>query len=229
MVKIRAMVVFKGRTNIPEDQFVNTLHFDSGSQDYETAVETLCGDGEGSAGLITNVWNTVGTIGLEQLSKYRSRFISSEAEIRCYDMSDPKPRVPRIVPWTVNPGLDDTNDLPEEVACCVSFHGSAPFTARRRGRVYIGPLNTFAVGNDTGLDGGVAPSRPKFQLQQAAAGAFDVLMRDTYLAGLQWQICSMTPSINYVNIVGGHVDNAWDTQRRRGVDPTSRVRFPPVA
>lgn len=229
MVKIRAMVVFKGRTNLPEDQFVNTLYVDSGATAYAAACVALAGNGTNSLGLIPQIWNLNTPQSTEQLSKYMSRFLSRSAEVRFYNMADAKPRVPVIVPWTMNASLADTEDLPEEVACCVSFKGSAPMTARRRGRIYLGPLNAFAIRGDTGLDGGVSPSRPKLSFMNTAAGAFNDFRTGCELAGgMSWEIASQTPSLNYVKVMSGHVDDAWDTQRRRGVDPTSRVRFPAV-
>jgi hypothetical protein len=43
--------------------------------------------------------------------------------------------------------------------------------------------------------------------------------------GVPWCIRSTTPSENFVPIVGGYIDNAFDTQRRRGPADTARLTF----
>jgi len=110
--------------------------------------------------------------------------------------------------------------LPSEVSLVLSFQGirQAGFPqARRRGRIYIGPLDT------SGMD----DQRPlaTFVTNLANAGA-------TFKSNIQaitggqhnWAIWSSVDQ-ECVDVANGWVDNAWDTQRRRGLRATSRTTF----
>lgn len=147
--------------------------------------------------------------------------------------------------------------LPSEVACCVSYKnttGAVPGggnfgtpPARRRGRVYFGPIGT----NDADMGVGVGnSSRP-------AAGLIDYLGAAHFaLMGTgtpnDWCVYSRPfdgrpgitaqarkdaggpfralpalparPGQAYI-IEAVSVDNAWDTQRRRGERATARTAF----
>lgn len=110
--------------------------------------------------------------------------------------------------------------LPSEVATCLSFQGdkAAGFPqARRRGRIFIGPLDT------TALDASGRPAAAMLTAITAAASTFrasiTALGTDTY-----WSIWSVTDQAP-VEVLNGWMDNAFDTQRRRGIDRTSRTTF----
>lgn len=108
--------------------------------------------------------------------------------------------------------------LPSEVALVLSFQGSraAGFPqARRRGRVYIGPL--FTTVNSNG--------RPR----QADIDTLCTLASDLEddlraLPDHSWRIWS-TVDQEAVEVQNGWVDNAFDTQRRRGVEVTARTTW----
>lgn len=141
-------------------------------------------------------------------------------EYKIYDMLDPEPRAP------VEEGLwnfssaPSTDPLPPEVALCLSFQGvkqSGVPQARRRGRVYIGPLRATIS----------ADGRP-------TAGAITILRNAgdaLYDAGVasagdwNWAVYS-TVNGGTVDVANGWVDNEFDTQRRRGRIPTTRNVFP---
>jgi hypothetical protein len=44
-------------------------------------------------------------------------------------------------------------------------------------------------------------------------------------SALRWSIRSITPVENFVPIVAGWIDDAFDTQRRRGPDPSFRTNW----
>jgi len=109
--------------------------------------------------------------------------------------------------------------LPSELAICLSFQGDraagAP-QARRRGRVYIGPLGTNA--NTSG--------RPNPTLMTALANAavtFKATAATISGAG-GWAVWSHADQ-DAVLVDNGWVDNAFDVQRRRGLLYTSRTVF----
>lgn len=201
-----------------EDQFVNTLYVTTGSTSVAAAAPTI-------TTAVANIWNVTPAGELEELARYMSGFINrTQCETRCYDMGTPKPRVPIITPWTMLPQSNVVADMPEEVALCSSFKGDPPATARRRGRVYIGPLNTRGLLAD--IAGETGPARPVQGFTQIIAKAFKGFASAMSAAGFVWCIQSeATGTPVYVPVKAGWVDNAWDTQRRRGVDATSRFTW----
>lgn len=146
--------------------------------------------------------------------------VAGAHRIKVYDLADPEPRTPVTEqPFGIQAALVN-DDLPREVALCLSFRAeytSGANRARRRGRVYLGPFNTGALGGpDAGED-----SRPLGALvTDVIVGAQHVLSNPTGL----WLVWSETDAAGRF-VIAGWVDNAWDTQRRRGAAPTVRTLF----
>jgi hypothetical protein len=108
--------------------------------------------------------------------------------------------------------------MPSEVAIALSFQGTKVAGLpqnRRRGRVYLGPFETTALGTD---------GRPSAATTTAITTAADTLR--TNLAGLatpiNWSVWSQVDG-DVVNITDGWVDNSFDTVRRRGLQVTSKA------
>jgi hypothetical protein len=169
-----------------------------------------------------------------------------------YDLTETKPRV-AIAGGThsIATGVAQNGwDLPPEVALCVSMQStrvSGVPQNRRRGRMYVGPLQVM---NSSQMDVG-APSSPQcdhmctitrtlLQPGTAAQPRLAVLSRQTW-AGLgvgekpppdvnTGEIIfpeipgNLPDALN--NVVEFWCDNAWDTQRRRGLDATQRHSQP---
>lgn len=122
----------------------------------------------------------------------------------------------------------DPNSLPQELAACLSFHadltgypeeaGPTHPKARRRGRIYVGPLTSTAV--DTGQF--AARLAGPFTLALRARGG--QMGRDILSHGAEWCVWSRAAQDLYP-VVAGWTDDAPDTQRRRGVAPTARIVF----
>lgn len=152
--------------------------------------------------------------------QYLSHLLTGTPIMRAYDRSDPSPRVPwyqeamAIVPPTAG------QPMPEEVAYCLSFSAqqvSGVNMARRRGRVFLGPFNAGALGSD---------GRPAPEVRDAVRGGAGTLLADSLSAPeWTWQVWSSADNAGR-EVQSGWVDNAWDTQRRRGREATSRVAFP---
>lgn len=109
--------------------------------------------------------------------------------------------------------------FPQEVALCLSMQGarvSGTPQARRRGRVFIGPITTATM-----TDG-----RPNSTARGTLATAADTLAGNLKAAERpsELSIWSVTDGVAVV-VRDGWVDNAYDTQRRRGVSPTARSVF----
>lgn len=214
MALCRVQAVFQGRTLLPEDRFINTFHFSvigPGTPEWRAA----CAEG------VEAFYNQ--TLNAVTMAEFLSPFIRRQWETRSYDLDLPEgEREPTIQPWTLAAG--PTVGYPEEVAICVTLEGAPPVTPRRRGRIYIGPLANIPSVYDH--ENNALPVRPDFVGaasvgQQLVSRAFALAADDT----LGWSIRSITPSENFVRIEGGYVDNAFDTQRRRGPDPSARVTF----
>lgn len=143
-------------------------------------------------------------------------------QVKCYLRADPEPRVPQFEEVRALPGSSGNTPIPEECAVCLSFKGvpvSGTSAARRRGRVYIGPLATTAiteaVDEHTLVNGAF--------LTAMETGITDAYAQLT-TAGNSHTVWSTVNSNNVV-IDSYWVDNAFDTQRRRGVRATSRITF----
>jgi len=207
---------------LPEDVAINTFYFHT---------PNTPADGSSRVAIVAAVrqfYDDVAAGATNSVASYLTPDIDPlSCRIKLYNLTDPQPRTPALdtnLPLTT---LGSTDVLPSEVAACMSFRG-APVSgvpaARRRGRVYIGPLNINAADASTG--------RPEltFMTDVAAAGAAIIALNSALEA--VWVVYSPTDdptpdsSSTGVTIDNGYVDDAWDTQRRRGLRPTARITFP---
>jgi hypothetical protein len=145
------------------------------------------------------------------------------ATMKMYDLEDAMPRVPVYEAPVVISASSTTGSLPQEVALCLSFQataGSGLNQKRRRNRVYLGPLAPSAC--DTG-------GRPTTSFQTDVDTAIGIFLTNSNSdADWSWAIFSTfwTPPAAPPLVNNGWTDNAFDTQRRRGVAATSRNTFP---
>lgn len=205
MALLRALVQIPKASGLPEDAVTNTWYFDG-----DPTVGS--GDMEEIAAALTQFYNAIDT--------YLSPILGTTATVTFYSMSDPEPRPPL---YTANIALvlSTGNPLPDEVALCLSFRGTYPagaVRARRRGRLFIGPLGNNTQGTTT------AANRPSSTFVSALATAADTLLTSSQTEPWDWVVYSPT-SDSDTPVVAGWVDNAYDTQRRRGVAATSRTTF----
>nr|CRY97802.1 hypothetical protein [uncultured prokaryote] len=140
--------------------------------------------------------------------------------IKIYDRADPVPRAPQYQTTFNLTGAPSGIPLPPEVALCLSFQAvpiSGTPQARRRGRTYFGP-------NLSGAN--ATPGIPSTSLINALATAGEALKAASD-AALNWSWGVWSTVDEQTSIIHeGWVDNAWDTQRRRGVDSTARTIWP---
>jgi len=139
--------------------------------------------------------------------------------LKAYNRSDPEPRQPiaeSVFDFTAAPG---GAPLPPEVSICMSFQGvaiSGNPQARRRGRVYFGPLRQDRVGTDGRPTGGL--------LDSVDAAGTGLLAASDAATAWRWHVWSTTDGMG-VRIDNGWIDNEFDTQRRRGRIATARQTF----
>lgn len=210
MATVRVQAVFQGASLLPEDRFINTFHFYDATSFYAAHSEA-CLDAVESFYCLPYPTDEIGS-GI-------SPYVLRDFELRAYDLSEPEgSRIPTIRPEVLQTAAG--NGLPEEVALVVTLKGDPPDTARRRGRIYIGPLTNSSNVIQTGTTG--EPARVE---TEPGSLCQILLLAATAMAENEpvgWSIRSTVPSENFVRITNGHIDNAWDTQRRRGPDASAR-------
>lgn len=146
-----------------------------------------------------------------------------DTKYKVYNLNVEAPRIPqtRSVSWV---GLGATR-CPNEVAAVISYRsdagssGGGTLDKTRRGRLYIGPW-AGSFQNISGLPDAGIPDAARNKL----VGAAKYLLQQTD-NDLTWvQYSRVNNMVN--NVTGGFVNNAFDTQRRRGASATARTVWP---
>lgn len=210
----RVQVAIPRDTTIPADNAVNTFHF-----------ETVSDVGSGFVSILLQL-----TSFYQAIDAFLGSTNASPAVATLYDLEDPSPRAPvdsgDII---LTPGVG--NSYPGEVAICLSYAGavvSGQNQARRRGRIYLGPLDA-----DSGTDDGLGRVRVSSAAVTAIAAAGAALADPSHPTAV-WSVFSPTTAgpepwsgaalaSAFTPVTNGFVDNAFDTQRRRGASAQSRT------
>lgn len=216
MARLRAVVTLPWTSGLPEDVSVNTFHFLTGTNPASVAeLNEIVTD-------LTAFYNSdFGTPG-NPVGGYLSPLVSRDASacsIEIFDLADVPPRQPVHVGTFTLVASADPNLLPPEVALCASFQGdpiSGVPQSRRRGRVFIGPLNMASDAATTG--------RPTAAFQEALVDAMEGIVGLLVGSGVAWTVYSRTSDAMSA-VSNGWVDDEWDTVRSRGRDATSRLSW----
>lgn len=226
MSVILAQVSFEHDSGLPRDRAVNTFHFKRTDGLEGTAYDNIFD-------MVTDFYTA--DHGGYSVQQYLSRLLTGAGRVKLYDLGNAPPRFPVFdETFTVANGNDA---LPSEVAICVSFQ-AAPVSgvpmARKRGRVYVGPLTKDALYATTG--------RPFGPMLTMLAAAGNQLMQEAD-ASISWDLVihsagardNSDDSVPYKDraklavidskVVSGWVDDDFDTQRRRGIGQTARNTF----
>lgn len=197
---------------MPEDVVINTFSFigpDIPTEPQRTELKTR----------LTAFYNSVHAPGTARLTSFfPSTLALAGTRIKAYRREDVVPRAPVFddaLPLT--PGTGDP--LPHEVALVMSFQATAISgtpQAQRRGRIYLGPLSTNVL-TPASLD-----ARPTGGFINAVKGAGSFLWSES---DADWDWVVHSSIAGDATVVGGWVDNAFDSQRRRGTAPTVRSTF----
>lgn len=190
-------------SGLPNDAVVNTWHFvcEVGGSALTNAITAL-----------DDFYGDVATC-----LSYACSFNS--ATYTAYAMSDPEPRAPVAVINATDYTTGSTAAVPE-LAVCLSFQGnriSGTPQARRRGRIYLGPLADIT---NTSTSPIIAAAKVD-QIRDAGATLLAASLAD---ADWSWVVYSVADDDTVV-VGSGWVDNAFDIQRRRGLEATSRLTF----
>ena len=207
---IRAQVVFENVSKKPEDRIVNTFHF-TDEAGYST----------------TTHWHWLARFYTEptapntaSVSSYLSPKLSRDAfacQVRLYDLGQAPPREPEVHFFTLDPAGSSSPSVPNEVCSVLSFYGDRNLP-RQRGRIYIGPLAATAI------EDGTPDLRVSGAFRNAVADAARTLR--TGDGTFKWCVYSTVSGSPVTHdVTAGWIDNAFDTQRRRGAAATDRLTW----
>jgi hypothetical protein len=180
---------------------------------------------------VTNLQTFYNTI-----DQYLSSSLATTFLVKVYDLTDAEPRLP-ILEDNFGVTLGTGAQLPNEVAICLSFRGesgSGVNIARRRGRIFLGPVMASTL--DTIGGNALVQATVVEDIRDAALALNDAGGASNF----EWATFSPTtigppPWSSGLLIAGTHrveagfVDNAFDTIRSRGPQATDRdlwVRTP---
>jgi hypothetical protein len=204
MPAIRAQVILKTTSAIPADYVTNTFCFD-GADTLGRSVELTAA----IKAFYDDVRTDVGYPGIA----------GPGHEIKFYELPGLVPNYPYDTTTWAFSSAPTGQAYASEVALCLSFQGEKvpgfPQN-RRRGRIYLGPCS-----DSIHLTG--RPNSTNVSAIAAAGGAFKTAVA-AITGDVVWAIWSGANG-DAVPVLDGWCDNAWDTQRRRGLIPTSRTTF----
>lgn len=227
---VKAQVEFQDTSNLPEDRYINTFYFQKLTAfltaDYSTIGQAL-----------TEFYVANTTTGWAVQKYLAGHIVTSPAPwVKYYEVPAGGSPVGESQLIGFAPNSEGRQNLPAEVALCLTYHASLVGVpeevridppgpagddrprARRRGRLYVGPLNNFCISTLSG-----AKARPDNVARDTMAEAARRLVNRAALAtaGIDWVVYSKREGIAR-KVVGGWVDDAFDTQRRRGTDASTR-------
>lgn len=209
---LEAQVRLNRVTNIPADAVVNTFHFSV------PGPPVTAEDLTNISVALANFYNTA-PAGGSAIKSLMSNIISGTGHrLKIYDLTQPIPRAP-ILDEAFTMSAPPGTPFPAEVALCLSYRGplvSGTVAARRRGRLYIGPLSTSTSASESG------DARPTLTAKQSLLGV-GAALRDNLT--VDWGVWSPT-ALTFVSATNLWVDDAFDVQRRRGAAPVSRLTNP---
>lgn len=207
MTTLLAMWAQEAANGKAEDRYVNTWHFTTTSNPPAPASLTEI------TTALTAFYNVCRNFQTTSL-------VTSLATLKFYNLADPKPRIPITTNSITLGAVSGGAPMASEVCVCLSYHApyvSGVANARRRGRVYIGPLNSTQLDGSgfitTGCVGGLK------------SAAQDLLNASTAAADWEWAQYSSVSGVA-APVSNGWVDNAPDIQRRRGRAATVRTLWP---
>lgn len=236
----KAVVVLDAVSGMAEDDCQNVFYFEG-----QDALQTTAEDVSNIAVLLTSFYNDIPGALSTDLASFIGEQINRAANA-CSVLVYQHPAGNPAGDWGSPAGVQSMTldaatagtPYPAEVAAVLSFHGdltNIPETqanpspppavirpaARHRGRIFLGPLQS-ATGVE---DGTTHEPLPGNTFRNVLAGAAQTLMDDAPTLDMEWVVASVTADATYP-IVGGWVDYAFDTQRRRGQAPVARQVWP---
>lgn len=222
-------VKFSNDSGLTRDQTVNTFWYASAASGNFTSI-----DKSNHADAIRRFFQDAPPLFANPLDYYMSPRLQWSGAARpavwCadYDVAtetlSPAAEIVKFAETTGPPA--GTAGLPLEVSLCGSYQGSDAIAlppARKRGRLYIGPLSTGAMSTVAGGE-----NAPSSDFRGTLGAALKALAGKSSGNGgaLTANWCVHSRASNAFSVISqGWVDNAWDTQRRRGERATVRTAW----
>jgi hypothetical protein len=194
MANYDLQVLLHKTSGIPADDVINTLHFSVNAPD---TIEGTCDE-------VAGVYAARQALFSNDLSGMT---------IKAYEegTNPAGPVVSKNYPFA--PGSATAS--PAEICLCLSYatvDNPDASTPRRRGRLYIGPFSGGVVSN----------ARPQPTIRTEMVGLGQALASVGTASNTTWVMYSQRDNA-YAKIEVVWCDDAWDTQRRRGVEPSART------
>lgn len=151
---------------------------------------------------------------------YSNTYMSNNSSVIQYDLSDPEPRTPIAGPDNIALTIGGASSMPADVSICLSYHAAYPSganRARRRGRVYLGPILASTISIVTGQGARVTTA--------AITAILDAVENGLLLeiaTPITWAVYSETDKVARP-IVEYSIDNGLDTRRSRDNRATTRT------
>lgn len=208
---IRALCIFQGISGLPGDRFVTSWAF------VKSALTTYTDAAALVSTRLDEFWTDPAAPSTIPVAGFLSGVAINEAagmEIRTYSLEQVPPREPTITNIAL-PAMSSTI-LPNEVAMCLSFFADRNLP-RSRGRVYVGPLAASTGTADTAKGDLTPATNFRESLMRSA-------LRLAQTSNPDWCVLSQADAA-LKPVTGGWVDDSYDTQRRRGVAPSTRLPF----
>lgn len=213
MPTYRAQIVIPHTNGIVADAITNTLHF------IDFVPQPLSELADDVTPLIKDFYEAM-YLGGTRAGNYMNW---AAAEVNWYDLAQITPRVPYTLPLNLVIASAATFVAPESSVVLSFQAGREPGVsqARRRGRIYLGGLGNGFI---TSSAAGVSPYVTTTVVTSISiqANNFRTAVGATSARWAVWSPTDQAASI----ITNGWVDNAIDTQRRRGTDATARTLWP---
>lgn len=228
MTTVKVAAIMDAVTGIPEDAVQNTFHFHQAGGDPVVMAGTATA---AIQAFYTDANHASGRSVSEFLSDEVSRAVGASV-MKAWEVDEaaivgPPKRFDETFLFEVPLVLDaafDPASMVSEAACVLSVHGvldGSDGDRRRRGRLYIGPLNTSAPESVA-----TAPLRPGTTFRGVLVEGARSLFAVTDPTATDWVVTSRAELVLVSEpITAGWVDDAFDTQRRRGPARTLRQTF----
>jgi hypothetical protein len=195
----RFHAILHSSTNLPEDDAVNVLYFDvqdsNFSVGFTSSNQQVC---DGIQAAYAWIGGQLGTS------------LNGKMTVKVYELLGGQPVFEKKYD---TPFARGTGACPREVAICLSYatvDNPDASTPRRRGRIYVGPL------------AGATTETVESGKRQAILDLGTKLSQIGTANGVTWKMFSKMDNAAF-KIESMWVDDAYDTQRRRGRKPTTRT------
>ncbi len=214
MAIVRAQIEIQSTAGMPTDVVMNRFHFRT---PFDPVINT---ERDEIIARITGFYDGLLSNTRRLSARWPVTVSGIGHVIKLYNMGDPVPRVPFSVTTFALGVVPSQTGLPDECALVLSFQASkisGTPQARRRNRIYFGPItqsSTTTLSSET---------RPSTQFVDDLVKAADEKLAVNG-AGVEWITRSETTGAVAI-VADGWVDNAFDTQRRRGPNPSVRTTF----